>query len=59
MQERGGHAKRKIYKQIEDFYKCHSNKALMITGAQTGRKSSYIIENMLKSTIHHLFCIDF
>lgn len=50
--------KRKIYKQIEDFYKCHSNKALMITGARQVGKS-YIIEKYAKEHYSSFIRIDF
>ena len=50
--------KRKIYKQIDDFYKRQKNKALMITGARQVGKS-YIIEKYAKENYASYIRIDF
>ncbi|NMA94345.1 MAG: AAA family ATPase [Clostridiales bacterium] len=50
--------KRKIYKQIEDFYKNQNNKALMITGARQVGKS-YIIEKYAKENYSSYIRVDF
>lgn len=49
---------RKIYKRIEDFYKKHPNKALMIVGARQVGKS-YIVEEFCKVHYKSFIKMDF
>ncbi len=49
---------RKIYKRIEDFYKSHPNKALMIVGARQVGKS-YIVEEFCKVHYKSFIKMDF
>ena len=49
---------RKIYKRIEDFYKNHPNKALMIVGARQVGKS-YIVEEFCKVHYKSFIKMDF
>ncbi len=49
---------RKIYKQIEQFYKNNPHKALMITGARQVGKS-YIIEKYAEEHYKHFIKLDF
>ena len=50
--------RRKIYNQIEDFYKNNPNKALMITGARQVGKST-IVEEFAKKHFKHFIKMDF
>ena len=49
---------RKIYKQIEAFYKTKPDKALMIVGARQVGKS-YIVEEFCKAHYESLIKMDF
>ena len=50
--------RRKIYNQIEKFYKSNPNKALMITGARQVGKST-IVEEFAKKHFKHFIKMDF
>ena len=50
--------KRKIYKRIEEFYRSHSGKAMMITGARQVGKS-YVIERFAEANYENTIKIDF